>query len=470
MINIEKQFYVYVQDIDGYALMPTKRYGHVRTLIRDGKAKVVKANPFTIKLLYQTNNYTQPITLGLDSGYENVGFSALSSKEELLAGEMTLLKGQSSRLKEKSSYRRTRRSRLRYRKPKFDNRKKTNPLAPSIENKLEVHIRLVEFARSILPITEVIVEVAQFDIQKLKNPLVEGVSYQQGEQYSYYNLREYILYRDNHSCQNPSCKNKSSEKILQIHHLGYWKSDSSDRPSNLITLCEKCHRGENHLKGKLLYGWMPKLNSYRAESFMSTVRWKLVERLKCKVTYGYITKAKKIELNMEKSHSKDAFVIAGGDYQSRAKAISIEQVRCNNRSLEKFYDASYTDPRTGKKATGQELSSGRRTRNKNLNTENLHKYRQVKLKCGRRSIRKKRYPFQPKDVVIFNNKKYLVAGVQNYGAYIKLSGLQKPVKSSAVKLLYYSKGFRIFNYSSSFGLAQNSSLDSSPEFYFALRR
>ena len=214
---------------------------------------------------------------------------------------------------------------------------------------------------------------------------------------------------------------------------------------------------------------MPKLNSYRAESFMSTVRWKIVERLKCKVTYGYITKAKRIELNIEKSHSNDAFVIAGGAYQSRAKAIRIEQVCCNNRSLEKFYDASYRDSRTGKKATGQELNSGRRTRNKVLNTENLHKYRQVKLKPGRRSIRKKRYPFQPKDVVIFNNKKYLVSGIQNYGVYIKLSGLQKPVKTSDILLLYYSKGFRIFNYSSPIGLGQISSLDSSPEFSFVIR-
>lgn len=468
MVKIEKQVFVYVQNIDGKALMPTKRYGYVHRLIRNGKAKVVKVNPFTIRLLYQTNNYTQPITLGVDSGYENVGFSAVNAKEELLAGEMTLLKGQSSRLKERSSYRRTRRSHLRYRKPKFDNRKKTNPLAPSIENKLQAHIRLVEFVDSVLPISEVIVEIGSFDIQKLKDPHIAGISYQEGEQYSYYNLREYILHRDKHTCQNSNCNNKSTEKILQIHHLGYWKNDSSDRPSNLITLCEKCYRAENHLKGKLLYGWQPKLNSYRPESFMSQVRWKIAERLKCKVTYAYITKAKRIELKIEKSHSNDACVIAGGSNHSRAKVISIEQVRCNNRSLEKFYDASYLDSRTRKKASGQELNSGRRTRNKNLNTENLHKYRQVKLKGGRHSIRKRRYQFQPKDTVIFSNNKYLVVGVQNYGDYIKLSGLKKPIKTSDVKLLYYSKGFRVFNYSNPKGLGQNSSLDLSPKFSFAL--
>lgn len=458
MIKIEKQVFVYVQNIDGQALMPTKRFAHIRRLIRDRKALVVKANPFTIRLLYQTNTYTQPITLGVDSGYENVGFSAITSKEELLGGELTLLKGQSQRLKERVSYRKARRSRLRYRKPRFDNRKKKNPLAPSIGNRLEAHIRLVYFAQSILPISEIVVEVAQFDIQKLKNPEVEGISYQQGEQYSFYNLREYILHRDNHNCQNPHCSNKTKDKVLQIHHLGYWKGDGSDRPSNLITLCEKCHRTENHLKENLLYGWQPKLNSYRAETFMSNVRWKIVERLNCKTTYGYIIKAKRIELKLEKSHANDAFVIAKGNEQIRVKSINIEQVRNNNRSLEKFYDATYLESRTKQKATGQELNSGRRTRNKNLNTENLRKYRSLKLKSGRRSIRRNRYQFQPKDIVIYKGKKYLVVGVQNYGAYIKLSGLQKPVKTSDVRLLYYSKGFRVFN-STPKGLGQNSSLD-----------
>lgn len=48
--------------------MPTNRHGKVKHLLRDGKAKVVKRCPFTIKLLYETNNYTQDLTLGVDTG------------------------------------------------------------------------------------------------------------------------------------------------------------------------------------------------------------------------------------------------------------------------------------------------------------------------------------------------------------------------------------------------------------------
>ena len=100
--------------------------------------------------------------------------------------------------------------------------------------------------------------------------------------------------------------------------------------------------------------------------------------------------------------------------------------------------------------TGQELFCGRRTRNKNLNEENLHKYRGAKKSNGRRNIRKQRYAYQPKDIVIFESKKYSVQGVQNKGEYIKLMEMSKPVKTDLVKPYMFRKGFSMFyNYNSS---------------------
>ena len=155
--------------------MPTERYGKVRRMLRDGRAKVVKAKPFTIQLTYETTKYTQPITLGIDAGYQSIGFSAITEKKELLAGECQLLQGQVERNRERLMYRRQRRNRLRYRKSRFDNRRKPEGwLAPSLQNKLDTHIRLVEKIKSILPITQVIVEVANFDIQAIKNPGIQG--------------------------------------------------------------------------------------------------------------------------------------------------------------------------------------------------------------------------------------------------------------------------------------------------------
>jgi len=121
---------VYVLDQEGKPLMPTERHGKVRRMLKEGSAKVVKHYPFTIQLLYESNHYTQPVTLGVDSGYAVVGFSAVSAGKELIAGECELLDGQVERNKERLMYRRQRRSRKRYRAPRFDNRKKPEGWLP----------------------------------------------------------------------------------------------------------------------------------------------------------------------------------------------------------------------------------------------------------------------------------------------------------------------------------------------------
>ena len=161
---------------------------------------------------------------------------------------------------------------------------------------------------------------------------------------------------------------------------------------------------------------------------MTTVRWRLTSELCAKHTYGYITKSGRIALKLEKTHytypaplDNDAFVIAGGTTAKRATPIKMCQKRRNNRKLERFYDAKYIDKRTiglskkHKVASGKELSSGRRTRNtacvplrgKNKSGPNLRVYRGKKVSKGRRSIRRKRYPLQPLDVVSWKAEKYV---------------------------------------------------------------
>ena len=62
------------------------------------------------------------------------------------------------------------------------------------------------------------------------------------------------------------------------------------------------------------------------------------------------------------------------------------------------------------------------------------------LKEGRRSIRTQRYFYQPKDIVTYDRKQYIVKGIQNKGSYIKLEGLSKPVKVELVKPYIFRKG------------------------------
>lgn len=441
-VNMQtKRIAAYVVSKEGKPLDPTKRPGKVRRLLKNGEAKVIRRKPFTIQLLNESTHYTKNYTMGIDSGYLNVGVSVVSDTEEVFSAELSLLNGQKERNEERSSYRRTRRNRLRYRKPRFDNRKRNEGwLAPSIQHKLDSHIRIIDVIKSILPISKEIVEVAAFDTQKILNPDIEGLGYQEGVQKDFYNLREYILHRDNHTCQNPNCKNNDKNSILQLHHIVFRSNGGTDTPNNLITLCTKCHTPKNH-KG-YLKDWKPKIKSMKPATFMTMVRWKLVNILQCKHTYGYITKSNRIAEEIEKTHANDAFIIAGGTKKfSRQETFIIKQVRRNNRSLSKFYDAKYIDGRTGEKASGQDLFDGRRTRNKNKNEENLHSYRQQKIKKGYYSKRTQRYPFQPNDLVLLNNQLSMVVGTQNKGAYVKLKGVKKVPKVELLRLIKSGKGF-----------------------------
>jgi len=439
---------VYVISKEGQPLMPTERHGKVKHLLRQGRAKVVRSAPFTIQLQYETGSHTQEVTLGIDSGYTYIGISAMSDNKELLSCEVELLDGMKERIYDRAMYRRNRRQRLRHRAPRFDNRGRAQGwFPPSVRHKSDSHIRLAYMLKGLLPITYPIAEVANFDIQRINNPDIQGKEYQQGEQMGWQNVREYIFHRDGHKCQKPECKSKG-EKVLCEHHIIPRAQGGTDAPDNLVTLCNQCHTSENH-KG-FLKDWKPKVNGFKAETFMTTVRHTICEQLKgifpnVGITYGYITKHRRIGQKLAKTHANDGYIIAGGKGQPRAETLSIRQIRRNNRSLERFYDAKYIDTRTGKPEYASVLNNGRTTRNMNLNGENLKKYRGEKVGKGRRSIRRNHYFYQPNDLVKYEGKIYEVKGVVNRGNYVALKGIKKQPKVEQLKPYRFRKGFVIEN-------------------------
>lgn len=329
---------VYVQDINGKPMMPTTRHGKVRRLLKDKKAVVVNLCPFTIKLTYVTSDYKQEIVLGVDAGTKHVGLSAMTKSKELYSSEVILRSDIVDLLSTRRELRRTRRSRLRYRKPRFNNRiksKKQEWIAPSVKYKIDAHTRVVEKVYSILPVSHIIIEVAQFDTQKIKNPDISGKEYQEGDQLGFWNVREYVLTRDEHKCQH--CKGKSKDKILNVHHIESRKIGGNS-PSNLITLCETCykeyHKGNIKLKVK-------RGTSLRDAAAMGIMKWKLLDKLKSlfpnvSMTFGYITKYNRIHNNIEKSHISDAFVISKNFKAKRLGYYFKEKlVRRHNRQIHK---------------------------------------------------------------------------------------------------------------------------------------
>ncbi|MBA7510938.1 hypothetical protein ES705_02927 [subsurface metagenome] len=325
---------VYVLNKRGKPLMPCSP-GKTKVLLKENKAKVVKRTPFTIQLTMATGEVRQSITLGVDSGYSRIGLSAVTDKQEIYSAQVNLRTNMVKLNSERRQYRRFRRHRKTwYRKPRFLNRRKPEGwLAPSIQNKFDTQIKLIGKVGEILPISQINIEVAAFDIQKIRNPDISGIEYQNGEQKGFWNVREYVLHRDNHTCQR--CKGESKDLVLEVHHI-VSRQIGGNRPDNLITLCSTCH--EKVSKAELKLNISPS-KEFKAETFMSTVRWMLVNELKglgnvVFPTYGYITKQKRRELKFPKSHINDAFLIAGGTIQNRVGVeYLIQQVRKCNRKL-----------------------------------------------------------------------------------------------------------------------------------------
>ena len=331
---------VYVLNKNRKPLMPCKPQ-KARKLLRNGKAKVIRREPFTIQLLYGSSGYRQHITLGVDAGSKHIGLSATTSKKELFAGEVKLRTDIVNLLSTRRQFRRSRRSRkTRYRKSRFLNRvhsKHKGWLAPSIENKIQCHLSIVAKLHKILSIDKVIVETASFDIQKIKNPNIQGDEYQKGEQLGFWNIREYVLFRDVHKCQ--CCKGKSRDKVLNVHHIESRKT-GGNASNNLITLCETCHKGYHKGTVKLPKS-IKRGASFRDAAFMGIMRWSFYNKLKelypnVSMTFGYITKNTRIRAGLPKEHYVDARCISGN---ALAKPLGCyyyyQKVRRNNRQIHK---------------------------------------------------------------------------------------------------------------------------------------
>ena len=331
---------VYVISNNGQPLMPTKRYGKIRRLLKNKQARVLKRCPFTVQLLYETKNVTQPISLGVDAGSKYIGLSATTKDEVLFESVVEVRNDIVNLLSTRRELRSSRRNRkTRYRQARFDNRvksKKKGWLAPSVNQKIQTHLTVVDKVCHILPITNITVEVASFDVQKIKNPDIQGEEYQQGEQLGFWNVREYVLWRDNHECQ--CCLGKSKDNVLNVHHIESRKT-GGNAPNNLITLCETCH--DAYHKGEIKLN-LKRGKSFRDATFMGIMRWALYNKLQATypnvhLTYGYITKHTRIEYGLPKEHYIDARCISGNPQAEPLGYVFYQRkVRCHNRQIHKL--------------------------------------------------------------------------------------------------------------------------------------
>ena len=309
---------VYVLKQNGQPFMPTERFGKVRRLLKEGKAKVVRREPFTIRLLYEPEtNVVQECYCGVDTGSKHIGVAIVGNDKVLYQSQTELRSDIKRKMDRRRAFRRNRRiKKTRYRKSRFLNRRnsiKKNRLTPSVRHKVQAHIDEIEFCKKMLPVSDLILEVSQFDTALMKSPSlinerVRHWGYQKGFNYGYSSRREAILHRDNYTCQ--CCSKKNCR--LEVHHIKFRRDGGTDDEENLITLCEECHKGVH--AGIVVLNKKPKKSkNLKHATHMSIIRSRLLKVYPDAVeTFGFVTSENRNHLNLPKDHYIDACVIASG--------------------------------------------------------------------------------------------------------------------------------------------------------------
>ena len=299
---------VYVINHNEHKLMPCKPT-KARKLLRAGRARIAQRSPFTIKLLWDCEEHTQEVVLGIDKGSAVTGFSCVGKGHILLSGEIHHRQDVKAQMDERRANRRNRRSRKWYRPARFLNRassKRSGRLPPSIKTNIEEVIRVV---RQIpLPITRMVIEDVQVDIARLNDPTLFGRRYQDRTRLDE-NLRIACLMRDHYTCQH--C---GKQKVrLQAHHLIFKEQGGKDTLTNLLTLCEVCHtrlhQGKIRLQVAGVSGHLDQI-AQRTMQGKSYLYATLGASTSLFTLFGYQTATLRKARDLPKAHDADALCLA----------------------------------------------------------------------------------------------------------------------------------------------------------------
>ena len=450
---------IYVVDSDGKPLMPTHRLGMVYHWLKRGDAHWFGNSRTTIQFDRPTQNYVQDLTLGVDIG-QHLGLAVVNNNTN-----ECVYRGQSERpfvaeVKRNNlrrMYRRTRRSRLRHRQARFNNRRLSDQwLAPSVRHQLDFNVREITRITKFLPISKVILEVQPFDIRKLTDYGVRPNDYTIGKQSGFANIKNYLYARQN-GIDPLDGKHYPLSKMV-VHHLNYRSHGGTNNPNNLVLITREHHNNANHCNGTLttLANNLQLAIDTRGAYLSNIMGIRLPGLLKqanlpVLLTAGYLTAHKRKLYSIAKSHVNDALVIANGNNYTKCLTPIVKRIkkRRNNRSLAKFYDAKYIDMRDGQEKSGQELSSGRTSRSRELDYHNQRMFRQCyartktgRLKKGRFSIRKQHYQERPGDLALYKQQVWTVRGVHGKGKTILLDrqSMRKDVDIKKTQIIYHTNG------------------------------
>lgn len=334
---------VFVLDKQKRPLMPCSEK-RARLLLQRGRAVVHKRYPFTIRLKDRVGGSTQPLRLGIDPGSKTTGLALMRETDseqrhvlclfELIHRGFQIKKA----LQQRAAFRRRRRSaNLRYRAPRFNNRIKPKGwLAPSLQHRVDTVMAWVNRLSRLAPVTAISQELVRFDTQKLDNPEISGVEYQQGTLLGY-EVREYLLEKWGRECAYCG----TADTPLEIEHVVPRSCGGSNRVSNLTLSCHPCNQSKDALSLVDFFatdkGLKKRLKAnghtanarlervqrqlkqpLRDASAVNATRWALFNALKATslpvaVGTGGRTKYNRQRLGIPKTHALDAACVGAFD-------------------------------------------------------------------------------------------------------------------------------------------------------------
>ena len=368
---------IYVLNKKGKPLMPTTRCGKVRRLLKKGKAVAVNNNPFTIRLKYETPDIVQSLTVGIDTGRENIGEGvsddegncyflcetethnksikkkmseraehrharrhharqkkqrkALRENNSLKNGEDVVLRGKKSCKSISVSYPGMDKSItskvIRGKEAQFNNRVRPEGwLTPSGKQLIQVTLNCLKQTMKILPISAVNIERVCFDFQKLENINIKNWEYSKGPLYGFVDYKDYI-----NAEQKGRCLLCGKPHIDAYHHIVPVHKGGSDNPKNIAGLCNDCHNGKDGVHkntraveqlSELKEGLRKKYKVSLLNSVIPTLIKELAlfceeNNLNFTVVDGYSTHQIRTNLGLDKIHCIDGYCISRVDKKTK---------------------------------------------------------------------------------------------------------------------------------------------------------
>lgn len=315
-----KQFSLVI-DSEGKQLSPTNA-NKAWYLIRKQKAKLITRFPMVIQLFKKIIPKAidkSKFICGIDIGNKHTGIAIVqecqTKSKVILKGTIEHRNDVKKLMEERASYRRYRRKNKRYRPERFNNRgssKKKGHIAPSIRQKKESILRVINRLKRHVSIHKYIVEDVLIDIRKIQEPNISSTEYQKSNKLDS-NIRMAVMMRDKFKCQE--CKRGYAK--LEVHHITPKRLSGNNTIDNLITLCVDCHKqthGKEEVFIKKYYNIIKGKNiNFRDASCVmqgkTYFRGELNKLGIVELTTGCETFYKRHMWNIIKSHSNDAIVI-----------------------------------------------------------------------------------------------------------------------------------------------------------------